>query len=218
MRSPQPFAQFKRTVVPHGGQRVRGYQIECGNCHAIATAAVNTFTNHEKEEAFVVSKFRGMAWKVGNSAQQNRCPGCFAKIRNAAANKSGENKVVILHPDAAVNPPQSMGRDDRRIIFEKLNEVYVSEKVGYGDGWTDKRVSTELGCALAWVKTVRDEMFGPEGANESIRATIAEAQSIFTEIKEVGGRAETIVDELKKLVERAGKIEKAVIQIEKELR
>lgn len=124
--------------------------------------------------------------------------------------------VVNLHPP--VEQPKPMGRDDRRIIFEKLHEVYVDEKVGYSEGWTDHRVSTALGCPQAWVQSVRDEMFGPEGSNEQIRATIADAKTVLAEIKSAVMPAEALTEAIKALTTKADRIEKAILQIEKELR
>lgn len=47
----------------------------------------------------------------------------------------------------------------------------------------DGKVANDLGVPRAWVTGIRDEMFGPEGSNEQIRATIAEATAVLEEIK-----------------------------------
>lgn len=74
----------------------------------------------------------------------------------------------------AVAGPRVMTREDRRLIFVRLNEVYESEATGYAKGFSDKAVAAELAMPMAWVATVRDENFGPHRENEEIRA-IADA-------------------------------------------
>ena len=65
--------------------------------------------------------------------------------------------VVPMKADA----PRTMSRDDRRIIFGKLETCWSDEKKTYDQGWTDERVAKDLGVPRAWVSTVRDENFGP---------------------------------------------------------
>lgn len=60
-------------------------------------------------------------------------------------------------------PPREMGREDRRIITEKLDEVYGSD--AYRVPWTDAAVAKDLGVPRQWVSTVREQFFGPEGGN-----------------------------------------------------
>ena len=54
-----------------------------------------------------------------------------------------------------------MTRDERRIIFEKINEIYVGEKVGYSDSWDDEKVAKDLGVPRAWVSAIREDMIWP---------------------------------------------------------
>lgn len=60
-----------------------------------------------------------------------------------------------------------MTREDRRIIFVKLEEVYVDEATGYTKGWNDTAVAADLNCPRAWVEVIRDENFGPQKADQS---------------------------------------------------
>lgn len=76
-------------------------------------------------------------------------------------------------PKRAAEPPREMSRDDRRLIFAKLDEVYVDENTGYSAGWTDDKVATDLGVPRAWVAQIRDENFGP-GTNEEITKLLGE--------------------------------------------
>lgn len=84
------------------------------------------------------------------------------------------------------DPPRQMTKEDRRLIFAKIDEVYLDESKGYSTGWSDKNVASDLGVPQAWVKTIREENFGSEGANEDVKALIAEAREIERCIREIG--------------------------------
>ncbi|WP_156373882.1 hypothetical protein [Rhizobium sp. Leaf386] len=71
--------------------------------------------------------------------------------------------VVPLTPKA--EPPKEMTRADRRIVNEKIADVYDDGAERYSLGWTDKRVADDLGVPIAWVREERDRYFGPEGSN-----------------------------------------------------
>jgi len=57
---------------------------------------------------------------------------------------------------------RAMTRSDDQIIYLKLMDVYVDERSGYKDDWTDAKLATELGVPVDWVTLVRDRSFGPE--------------------------------------------------------
>lgn len=204
---------FVRTIVPSGGARTRGAISTCGHCGVVGTVPVNTFKGgnaDEQEEKFVARKLENAGWLIGKKSNQNRCPGCYSAIkasakRKAADKMSNEQKVV------AVASFQNMSRDDRRIIFEKLNDVYQDEKTGYSADWTDAKVASDLGVARAWVSKVRDEMFGPEAANDGIRKSLEEARATLAECRKL---AEVFTP----LLHRAEKIEKTLVEIERGLR
>lgn len=82
-------------------------------------------------------------------------------------------------------PPLEIGADDRRLIFGKLNEVYIDQDRGYSNGWSDERVATDMGVARAWVAKVRDEFFGPE-------VNIAAGISMLSEGKELVAEAKSL--------------------------
>ena len=102
------------------------------------------------------------------------------------------NKVVSISNGApAIEAHRSMTRDERRIIFQKIDDVYVGEKVGYSAGWSDARIATDLGVPRVWVSKIRDENFGPDIDEQSTKL-VAEAREILAEIKSVGLSAEPV--------------------------
>jgi hypothetical protein len=166
-------------------------------------------SNFEVEWQFIARKLEAKGWRIGKSKSSHRCPRCFHRARQAAINKKKENEMADNVQVVQANT-RVMSREDRRVIFDKLNSVYVDGKVGYGNGWTDDKVATDLGIPRAWVKLIRDENFGDEVGNESIRHEVAEAKLLLKTIREHG--------ELTRLIALSDKIEKSLAEILKVLK
>jgi hypothetical protein len=211
---------FRRKKVLHGSEYLPGIAIRCGyeKCDDASKEAaiyVNRFqgiaaSEDTQELRFIQHKYEAMGWKFGRTVSEHRCPKCFAAIKATAARRASEKRAAAANgeqPVASVTPiktlndigPRKMERDDRRIIYEKLREVYVNDKVGYGEGWTDVKVAADLGVPHGWVKLIRDENFGDENANEEIKHKVAEAIKKLAEAKEVFARAEPIWADFKRL-------------------
>jgi hypothetical protein len=222
---------FGATKVPSGDKFVRGITVTCGyqNCGGVESLPVNNFatkhTDDQTELNFIRRKLEGRGWKIGNKPDQHRCSKCFAAIKATAARRASENRVTRANGETPVSvspikslkdiAPRMMGREDRRIVFEKLNEVYLNDKVGYGTGWTDERVANDLGVPRAWVKLIRDENFGDEMANEEIKQKVADATKLLDEMKQRTAVAETIVADLKRLSTEAERMNKSLDAIRK---
>jgi hypothetical protein len=220
-----PYVAFDVCTVPVCGQQQRGAKATCGRCGTVNTVAVATYKNRgdateELQERHVTRKFEAMGWKIGKHARQNRCPACFSAIKIAATRKSRENhmdsssissKVVPINPTPVANAPpiehqRAQTRDDRRIIFEKIDDVYVDERIGYSTGWSDQRIATDLGVPRAWVSKIRDENFGAD-IDEAATAAMTAARAVLDEIRTIGSGAETIVRQLQELIVKADQIE-----------
>jgi hypothetical protein len=68
--------------------------------------------------------------------------------------------------------PQEMTKEDRRIIFAEIDMHYLDETRGYEAQYDDKRVAEGLKVPEAWVRTIREDNFGPE-RGEAINDEIA---------------------------------------------
>ena len=220
------YVAFEICQVPVGGQQKRGAKAKCGHCEKTESIHINTSKSHgdddEQVERNVIHKFEKLGWKIGKTATQHRCPGCYAALKAAAKRRNnGDNKVVPINPvdseptvvvvesaPAAKRPT----RDDRRIIHNRIDENYVSEAIGYAAGWSDKRVAEDLGVPIVWVAEIRDENFGPN-IDEASQQTISEAKALIEELKAAHYTADPIVTLLVKLEERAARIEKALLAI-----
>jgi hypothetical protein len=108
----------------------------------------------------------------------------FNKLNARIAPTPTETKEMTNIVAIVAAEPPKMGRDERRLVFEKLNEHYVSETVGYSDGWSDKRIAEELGCPRKWIEDVRDEMFGPVRVSSETRNFVDRIASLDQKIFE----------------------------------
>jgi hypothetical protein len=117
--------------------------------------------------------FRNKGWRIGNVGKKDVCPICAVPARKTVTKEhdmSRDAKVIEIKPaltGVSELPPREMTREDRRIIFAQLEEVYVDEHTGYSTDWNDERVSKHLNCPRKWIETIREENFGPQHAPES---------------------------------------------------
>lgn len=158
--------RFTSTKSIRGGKPATGNIIRCGKCETTETHWPKPGLNP------IVSKkyFLRQGWSVGKGPRADRCPDClknigqsgvFADKLPAAIKKKEETEHMLTKP----KEPRKLGRDERRLIFAKLEDVYVDEKTGYELGWTDQKLADDLGVPRAWVTTIRDENFGALATN-----------------------------------------------------
>lgn len=241
----QRLRDFELTIIraPGLGEGERGVKavlIRCSRCGETDKLAINKTAL--MPPGVLINKFKGRGWDVDNKREgRDTCPKCLEK--RAQARKKEEqvppmidrtNGVIYSagpEPTLQAEPPIPMSRDDKRLVFSKLNEVYVDDKVGYGIGWTDVKVANDLGVPPAWVREVREENFGPEASNEEIRTAIEEGRAILGNIADYlkalddhSKRADAHQLEARKLVEtsaalrsRGDRFETVLRRIEKQV-
>lgn len=190
---------FPRTSIVHDGHVQSGYRIHCRVCQAEGKVVITNTKGLPPD--VTAKKFKQLGWEVGKNDNRDICPKCVEKNRG----------VVPIKKDLPMiaEQPKPMSREDRRLIFGKIDDVYLDERRGYEDGWSDKRIADELGCPLAWVKAVRDENFGPEGLSEASREAVAQIKELSASVKRVEGiiaDAQKQLSELKAATMRADKI------------
>lgn len=169
--------------------------------------------------------FAQRGWQVGATPRKDRCPDCAnpkpkLKERKAPTMAVPQDKVVSISP-AAAQPPRKLEREQRRIIFLKLEEVYLGDTIGYSPGWNDERIASELNYPRAWIEEVRDLNFGPQFADKS--ADIQRINSIIRAAEDETKAANVAIDRLHEtmrnvergLSEAAAKTTAAMLQIEK---
>lgn len=209
-------------TFPHTSERVNGVsrsmvRVTCRKCGVSSSIDV-------MPPNIVTKKLEQRGWVIGANDQWDLCPACALKDKKPPA-----LKVV---PDSslspAAQPPRVMSREDRRLIFEKLNEVYLDEARGYDSGWSDHRVATDMGVPRKWVETVRSEMFGDNGANAEMSTflleaenTLADARKMLAEARQHRETAEAILKDamaaggLNQISDRISKLEKLAAEVRK---
>jgi hypothetical protein len=201
------------------GQTKRGMRTVCGNpnCGKGQELPINTVRNNGGDDSemiwkLMVNKFERIGWKIGKTPSQNRCPQCYTAIKVAQVRKHKEhevmeNKVIQMNSTAistqTVDMPRGerpMSRDERRIITEKMLEVYLNETVGYKEDWSDEKVAKDMGVPRVWVAQVRDEAFGPEDKNERSTTLYDEAKDIMVQLKATRLQIEPYLQQVQKLM------------------
>jgi hypothetical protein len=148
---------FPETTIPYGDKTAKAMRIGCACCDAVAYFPFQTGSIRKPPSA-ASQHFLNKGWVVGNSPKKDFCP------RHASPAKRKGTKTMDSNITTPVaDKPREMGREDRAIIFDKLNEVYGKD--AYKSPWTDAAVAKDLGVPRDWVSTMRDDMFGPAGSN-----------------------------------------------------
>lgn len=161
-------------------------------------------------------KFRQKGWEVGASEKHDYCPSCVEKIRleRRARRKKPQGEVMSDTVDTA---PREMTREDRRIIFAKLSDVYLDEASGYQPPWTDKKVADDLGVPRAWVEQIRDENFGPASDNSAIREMLERVETSAKEAQSLLADAKKVRSDVADLVQRANLLSQKATDVGKDL-
>lgn len=195
---------FEIKTIPNGddGTRRRVQFTTCSRCGT--EGAVTDSPGSSLPGEVIEKKLKRLGWLIGSKPRHDVCPECVGKIQDERRSKHNthtpetkENEPMTTKPlPPRVTPiqmpsadadslPVSMTREHRRIIFEKLNEVYLNETVGYAEGHTDKTVAADLGCPEKWVAEIRAENFGDVKSNEGMIAFLAEAEKLAGRAQEV---------------------------------
>jgi hypothetical protein len=192
---------FERTGIKIDNVTRPGYRLTCSACPAADHIIASGHSGNLPPD-MTTKKFSEKGWTVGNNANHDLCPTCTRAKMMARRKPAEEQNVVPIAPAfaaMAAEAPREMTKEDRRIIFGKLNEVYLDETRGYDTGWNDRRIADDLGVPLAWVRDLRDENFGPEGMSEADRAAIAAAEAFQGKLADLAKQAQHIEDLQEKL-------------------
>ncbi len=162
----------------------------------------------------ITQYFRNHGWIVGHRPNADICPMCITagkrrhlklvpqEEETMAINKSPLSATTMLTPMVlAADPPRSMSREERRIITDKLDSIYVDGR--YAVPWNDAKTARDLGVPQAWVAEVRDQFFGPEGSNPEIDAFLEKLEPMTNEAKGYIEQARRQADALTKLIAEA---------------
>lgn len=201
-----PDRMFPIERISRGGADVvNAYKIQCGKCEGVGYKphSANVRLNPKAAEQF----FRNHGWTVGNGPRADICPTC---------NEKKHHLKVVKMETVKAEAPREMSREDRRIIFAKIDEIYIEGK-GYSPPWTDAAVSRDLGVPRDWVARVRDELFGVEGSNQEFDDFLAKVAPIIAEVKNLFKAAHSQLEQAKALAVKIEELERIGRKIEKEI-
>ena len=172
-----------------GGQRVGAHRLKCRNEACGFESEILDRRMPPLAGPIIERKFKELGWEVGKNEKHDVCPKCVEAERiDRRKRRSGNGNNVISITQAQGEPmaqttataeePRSMTREDRRVVFAKLNDVYIDQKAGYAAPWTDAAVAKDLGVPAKWVSDIREENFGPTRDNSEIRELLDRATKI----------------------------------------
>lgn len=165
MASSLEFPSIPATKGPDGRYGRAGLKITCATC-GIEEIITTTNINAARAPDFIRKRFLAKGWTVGKFRDADHCPSCTGRNINKSSEptESDVKKPTLGLPGTpvltVVPPTPAMSIDDKRVIFAKLDAVYIDGEKGYSDGWDDARVAVDLGCNKDWVTAVRTENFG----------------------------------------------------------
>lgn len=182
---------FEMFSIPNMQGRV--FRLVCSTPNCGTVQDIGNPKNHALPSQVVENKFRQKGWDVGKDKRHDKCPRCVEK--ETIERRMRRNGVKPIAPALnAPTPPQepsppqqekpmtteatAMTRDHKRIINIKLHEVYINENEGYRTPWSDKAVAEALGCPVAWVREIREELFGPAADNSEVREFLEKAKTV----------------------------------------
>ena len=200
--------EFVRTTIKEDGKPVMpAFELTCAKCGAKDKLPLGSKSNGYPT-ALVQQKMRHKGWEIGNRASADLCPDCVSG-KHKKHHKTEEKETNVVAFIKADEPPK-MTKEDRRVIFAKIDDVYVDENTGYSDGWTDSRVADDLGVPLAWVKNIREENFGEERSNAAISKQLEEAKAMLDKARKLHLDAKDELRTMMTQAEKASEILKAV--------
>ncbi|MGV2131799.1 hypothetical protein ACQZ4O_09225 [Agrobacterium vitis] len=147
---------FPEIAIRCAGKVTNAMKITCACCASVAYFPQQSVTSRYVPSR-AIQHFQTKGWVVGSSPKEDFCP------KHASPSKRKGATIMAKNTAPVADKPRDMSREDRAIIFDKLNEVYGKD--AYKAPWTDSMVAKDLGVPRDWVSVTRDAMFGPAGSN-----------------------------------------------------
>lgn len=186
-----------RNLAPPGLAPNIAYIAHCRQCGAEGAISGN---GARLPHVAIVKKLTATGWVVSSRSRgRDLCPQCNPSHRPAKERPAMpvneprpasplSASVVQIGSSPRAEPPPQPTREDNRIIFAKLNEVYLDEARGYAADWSDAKIARDLDVPPPWVAAVREAHFGPDRSSEDARALVAEVAEMRKAIADLGAR------------------------------
>jgi hypothetical protein len=182
-------------------------------------AAFGTARNPLPPEA-LTKIFQRRGWLVDKHGR-HKCIECQARDEarklNALHRKEtevseGPMKISEIVADPTLRKPSL---SDNRRIRQALDDAYDEEKQRYSGNQTDQSIGAELGVPWAWVRSYREEHYGPlrEGNLELVRLK-SELGQVRVKIEDVGKEVEKLIDRHARLNDELTALARRIVKIE----
>lgn len=147
--------------------------VECGQCGAHKRWSAQS----QPRPDVVVKKIEACGWITG---KRTVCPDCQTKSKEK--NVNAKATVTPIKP-ATPTPDARQARLDAHDLIRMSFDI---TKGCYTDGYSDQRVADETGVGVQWVKTRREEEFGPlkePGEIGALRQELSDATSLVDQVR-----------------------------------
>lgn len=170
-----------------------------------------------KNPGAVSRRLQAMGWV--ESGKRLRCKACEAKRKqttDATTIAAGSAKGADMKPEQTnVTQLREPSQKQKRLIIMALEDDYDDAAKRYKGNKTDKTLADDLGDGIlfGWVARIREDLFGPDGANDEIEAVEAAIKKLSVEAADLG-RAVTLLQATSvKLTNEQAALAKRIIAI-----
>lgn len=202
---------------PYGEKRRPALVITCGHPGCKNEEVMVVSSNGAPNRSFVTRSFANKGWKVGKKPDDDRCPQ-HARGSGKTEEKTDMQKTTPPEQTKA-EPPRVMSRDERRIIFAEINDVYAGPS-GYEAPWSDTKVAAALDVPVAWVTEVRTEFFGDACSNpelEEFRQHASASEKLVATAQELHKEFELTWSKLQAQMDRINEHQRAMSALRKKV-
>jgi hypothetical protein len=136
----------------------------------------------------------------------------YALQRKETEVSEGPMKISEIVADPNLRKPSL---SDNRRIRQALDAAYDEDKKRYSSNQTDQSIGAELGVPWAWVRSYREENYGPlvEGNLELVRLK-SELGQVRVKIEDVGKEVEKLIDRHARLNDELTALARRIVRIE----
>lgn len=155
--------------------------VECVQCGAHDRWRLTSLP----EPDIVRRHFSVRGWSIKRKAI---CPQCKTKKEAKPV-----NNITKIEPKSSAQLPTPDARAQRREAHGLIELSFDIAKGCYKEGYSDARIATETGAALAWVKQRREEEFGPLKQPAEIAQLSEEIETIAAQLAAARGKLAALV-------------------------
>ena len=168
----------------------------------------------------VLQYFRNKGWVIGGGPNADTCPKCneyHIQLRRAKKTVSAIQAEVTEATKAVFEAKQEgavqevlpvvklvkeLDKTTKRLISDKLDEVYDDKKGGYQNDWDDQKIATDLGTSKLYVALVREEFHGPNVSASDTNKEVEALKTLAVEVLQGQKRIENLMKHFEELDEK----------------